>query len=213
MRPVLAITLFVTTVSLAATTGSSAESTSGCKLLTENTARIATGEDEVLKTEDKANGLFCRFETGPSEPASIPKEARVRVNLELTLTRFSGKALKNYAAEQCALAHMGHYPEEACTYAHMAVKAADPLRSFQLLHRSFLEMGTADKAGGFGDPAFIVEFSPPLVGTELWIYRESEKKVLVATCIELRTSGKLPDNGHFPSCSKAAAHAALVKLP
>jgi hypothetical protein len=94
------------------------------------------------------------------------------------------------------------------------VKANDPLLSFQYLHRSFLEMGEVDKVNGFeGDPAFIVEYKPPLVGSVLWVYRESEKKVLVVTCIELRTSGSPPDNGHFPSCAKAAAHAAAVKLP
>jgi hypothetical protein len=215
MRSVVALAVLIAAVSLAAVPGAPASPSPGCRLLSNQDATVASGQDEVLESEHSAaaGSVACHFETGPGEPTSVPKQARFRVSLDLRLFRFSGKALKEIAAQQCSLAHKGHYPEEACTFAHKAVKASDPLRSFQLLHRSFLEMGTADKVGGLGDPAFMAELRPPLVGTELWIYREGEKKGLVATCIELHTAGKPPDNGHFPSCAMAAAHAALVKLP
>ncbi len=72
--------------------------------------------------------------------------------------------------------------------------------------------GLRREGGRLGGPAFLAQLDPPLVGSELWVYLEEKKKVLVVTCIELRTGGKLPDNAHFPDCVFAAAHAALVKL-
>jgi hypothetical protein len=213
MRKVVVLIALVAVASLGAISAPAAQG-AGCRLLSDRNAERATEEDEVLKDEHRAgNGnVVCRFDTGPSEPASVPPEARTRVQLDLQLFLFTGKAMQEVAADICTLVHKGNYPEDACTFLKRAVKVDDPLLRMKLVHRAYLDLGTAERVTDFGTPAFLAELKPPLVGTELWIYLEDQKKVLVVTCIELRTAGKLPDNAHFPTCAFAAAHAALVKL-
>jgi hypothetical protein len=213
----LAVALSLTvTLALAAVSVSSAGSTANCRILRDSTARLATDQEAVLNSEHSAGDgkIECAFHTGVKEPEALPPEVRTRATLELRLFLLSRGNLKSLASQQCALANKGYYPKEVCTFARRAADpdVKDPLRRFQLWFRSQEEMGSARKTGGFGNPTFITQLSPPLVGTELWVYIEEKKKVLVVSCVDLTTARVPPKNGHFRSCAVAAAHAALIQL-
>jgi hypothetical protein len=203
-------------LALSAAAISSAGSTANCRILSDGTARVVTDQPAVLDSEHSAEDgkITCVFHTGLKEPESLPPEIRRRVALELRLFLLNRGNLKNLASQQCALANKGYYPKETCTYARRAVDpdVKDPLRRFQLWFRSQQEVGAARKVGGFGNPTFVNQLSPPLAGTEVWVYIEESKKVLVVSCTDIPTAASPPKYGHFRSCAVAAAQAALVKL-
>jgi hypothetical protein len=184
-----------------------------CRLLDRNDAADAMEQPAALFVEAERMGDAekCTFRGGPREPDSIPPELRVVVTLELDFFLLNKENLKPFQSLQCKLANKGFYPQDACTFAKKAVKVDDPLERFKLAHRSLAETGDVSKRGGFGgNPAFLVQLDPKLVGTELWVYIEKKRKALVVTCANYNTIESA--NGHFPGCVDAAAHEAFEKI-
>jgi len=184
-----------------------------CRLLNHSEVLDATEQPAILDSEISSSGFFCRFQTGKETPKQLPEFARRAATLQISLHKFTGPSLVDLVAGVCVLAHKGYYSRDACENGHRAIKADDPLRRFKLMHASMQELGGVHHLGGFhGDPAFIVNFDPPLDGSTLWLYDPDKKSVMLTTCIDLARSDPSHNNAHFFDCAEAAAHGAFIRL-